>query len=97
MEIGYIVFYTVFFSLVALMGGFSGGLVEQGGSDITALPTFEGGFIDALTYPFELAFYFLGLQGLTVLGISATFSTLLSVIFTVPMLYVIARLVRGGG
>ena len=96
-ETGYIVFYTVFFSLVALMGSFSGGIVDSEGADITAFPTFEGGFFDALSFPFELAFYFIGLQGLQVVGLSGIWSTILALILNIPMIYVIARLVRGGG
>lgn len=97
-ETGYIVFYVTFFGLIALVGGYAGeDIVGVSGGDINNLPTYEGGFFDALTFPFELAFYFIGLQGLTVLGLSAVWSGLLSLIFNVPMIYVIARLVRGGG
>ena len=96
-ETGYIVFYTTFFSLVALMGAFSGGIVDSEGGDITAFPVYEGGIIDAFTFPFEIALYFIGLQGLSVVGLSGIWSTLLSIILNIPMIYVIARLVRGGG
>lgn len=95
-ETGYLVFYTVFFSLVAVMGAFDGA-VSSDGADITAFPTFEGGFLDALAFPFQLAFYFIGLQGLTVVGLAGIWSGLLALILNIPMIYVVARLVRGGG
>ncbi len=93
-EIGFIVFYLTFFSIITLVGASSGASVD--GGDITNVPTFDGGIIDAFLLPFQWIGYFIGLQGLTVFGISGIASTLLSLLFNVPMMYIVVGLARGG-
>lgn len=97
-ETGYIVFYVTLYSIVALLGSFGAeGLNDD--DTITAFPEIEegGGFFDALAFPFQIVGYFLTLQGLTIFSISPFIAGILSTILTVPMIYVISRLVRGGG
>jgi len=97
-ETGYIFFYVTLFGLVGLIGGLSTGTTGlELSEDITSFPEYTGGILDALAFPFEVAIYFISLQGLTIFGIGAIFSAFISLIFNVPMIYVIARLVRGGG
>lgn len=96
-ETGYIVFYVVFFGLITLIGSFTGSPVDTSGEDITNVPTFDGGVVDALLLPFQWIGYIVGLQGLTVFGVSGVASAVFSMLFNVPLIYVVARLARGGG
>ena len=95
-EIGYVMFYLVFFSFIAFLGSQGGAGLD---GELGGLPVLDSdpGVFSFLGYGFDLVVYFLGLQGLTVLGLSAGVSALVGIVFDGTMLYVIVRLVRGGG
>jgi hypothetical protein len=88
-EIGFVIFYVAFFTFIALIGA-SGGAVDATTAASPLLDSTGVGAIDAIVY-------FLTLQGLTLFGLAALWAAAIGLVLDVTLVYVIARLVRGGG
>lgn len=100
-QIRFIIFYLAFFLTIAYIGGLipSTGLGVTGGV-VGVLPELDQGnltIISYLIFGFEWAIYFLGLQGLTLAGIPTAYAAILGIVFDVVLVYIVVRLVRGGG
>ena len=97
MASGYVAFYLSFFAIIALLGFLGSDFAS--GEELSALPQLDEspGLFGTIGYGFEFIGYVIGLQGLVVLGLPIFISTLLALVLDGYMLYVIVRLVRGGG
>ena len=98
MEGRYIAFYLVFYAFFLVIGYF-GGDSFVGADDFGSFPELgdDPGFLDSIAYPFSLAAYFFGLGGLAAFGVPVFITTLISLVLTSILAYVIVRLIRGGG
>lgn len=97
-----LIMYITFFLVVATLGAMVpvAAVGVGGGEPPGAMPTLTDdnlSLLDYLIFVFEIAVYFLFLQGLTVVGIPSAIAVIISIVFNVAMLYAVARLVRGGG
>ena len=98
-EIGFIAFYITFFLGVALFASF-GGDVVTGSGDVSQVPTLDQSnltLLSSLLFVLEIVIFFLTLGGLTIFGISALITTSIAILFNILLIYIIAKLVRGGG
>lgn len=97
MASGYIATYLIILALVGAMGYFGADLASGEGLD--ALPTLDDdpGLFDTIGYGFEFLGYMFAFQGLKVFGIPTAISALISIVLNGYLMYVLIRLVRGGG
>jgi hypothetical protein len=99
--IKFIIFYLAFFLTIAYLGSqISATAIGVSGADVSVVPTLDEDNLTILSYlafGFNLIIYFLGLQGLAVIGIPAGIAAIIGVVLDIVMLYVIVRLARGGG
>lgn len=97
MEGQYVAFYLIFISLIAVAGYFGADL--SSGADISSLPVLDDspGLFGTIGYGFEFVGYLLGFQGLTIFGIPSFIALLIAFVLDGLMVYVLIRLVRGGG
>ena len=97
-NLGFLIFYVTFYTTILVIGQL--GYTQFGVvGDVTAPPQMAGspGLIDYVLFVFGFLGYFFGLQGLTVFGIPAIYAVLVTIPLTTGLVYVILRLVRGGG
>lgn len=92
-----LVFILTFMSLIAIAGFFGQDLAT--GEDLEALPVLDDdvGLFGTIGYGFEFVGYILLLQGFTVLGLPASIGFYIGLVLNGALLYVLIRLVRGGG
>ena len=98
-HLGFLIFYVGIFAAVSLFGFYGAGEIGMGG-EFAEPPSLSGEnltLLNSLLFVFELVIFFFFLQGLTIFGLPQHFTVLLSLILNIGLLYVIARLVRGGG
>jgi len=68
--------------------------------DFPDVPTLDGEnltIINSLLFVFEIVIFFFFLQGLGLFGLPVIYATFISLALNIGLLYVLARLVRGGG
>lgn len=100
-SLGFIIFFIVFFSTIALFGNLGVNNISLS-KEVTAIPNLDDygqdlNILDYLSFVFNIVGYFILLQGLTLLGISSGIAAIIALGFDIGLIYVIARLVRGGG
>lgn len=98
-QMSFIITYLVIFVGIGILSNL--GISDIGVSDdINAPPTLDDEdltILSSLLFVFEVIIYYLGLQGLTIVGIPAIYSAGIAIIMNALLIYVLARLVRGGG
>lgn len=99
--LGFIIFYIVFFSVIATLGTYipNSAFVNASVSEAPNLNDYGSSLtlLDYLDFVFSIVIYFISLQGLTILGINSVVSGIIALGLNVGLIYVVARLVRGGG
>lgn len=94
----FIAFYLGFFITISLLGTFMTNSGVTLSEEVPRPPLLEGPtFLDMITFAANTVGYFLLLGGLTVLGLPSWFSSSIGLILNAILLYVMARLARGGG
>jgi len=101
--IKFLIFYVTFFLTVAFIGGIVPDVYSigvGGGEGISVLPELDESkltIVSWIEFAFNWAIYFLGLQGLVILGIPAAIALLIGVLMDTIVIYIVVRLIRGGG
>lgn len=92
----FIAFYLILLGLIATLGFLGGDLANV--EDLGVLPTIEeGGFLDTVSYIWDYVTYLFGFKGLQIFGIPIAISRLIATVLNGLLVYVILRLIRGGG
>jgi hypothetical protein len=97
--LGYLIFYVAIFATVAILGYYGSDDVGVAG-EFPEPPSLSADYltlIDSLYFVFDIVVFFFFLQGLSFFGMPVIFSTLIALILNTGLLYILARLVRGGG
>lgn len=97
--LGFLIFYFSVFATVFVLGFYGSDVVTLGG-DFPEPPSLQGDnltLLNSLLFVFDIVVFFFFLQGLTLFGLPVIFSVLISLALNIGLLYVLARLVRGGG
>ncbi|RLD80390.1 MAG: hypothetical protein DRJ15_07120 [Bacteroidetes bacterium] len=94
----FIAFYLGFFITISLLGTYMANSDVFLSEDVPGPPTLEGpSFLDMITFAANVIAYFLLLGGLTIIGLPVWFSSSIGLVLNAILLYVLARLARGGG
>lgn len=93
----YIAFFLTMLGLVAIFGFFGQDIADV--EDLDALPVLEedGGFLDTLSYIWDFVGYLFGFRGFLVFGIPVFIANVITSVMYGVLIYVILRLIRGGG
>jgi hypothetical protein len=99
-EIPFLVFYISFFLAIAFFA--TQGFTMVGTDQVNAPPSLSDygddlNILSYLSFVFSYLLYFFTLQGLTVYGIPTAYSVLISVPLNIGLVYIILKLIRGGG
>ena len=97
--LGFLMFYFFLFAAVAVFGYYGADDLSLGG-EFPEVPTLADDnltLLDSILFVFDVVIFFFFLQGLTIFGLPAIFSTILAIALNIGLFYVLARLVRGGG
>jgi hypothetical protein len=98
-ELAYLLFYAGFFFFVVFIAntGMSGVGLSASFVEPPSLGTVAPGILDYLSFTFNYVVYFFSLQGLTIAGLGSLYAALISVPLNIGFVYVVLRLIRGGG
>jgi hypothetical protein len=93
----YIAFFLLFMGLIAIMGFMGQDFATV--ADLDALPTIEedGGFLDTLSYIWDFVIYLFSFRGFLIFGIPSFIANIITSVLYGVLIYVILRLIRGGG
>ena len=97
--LGYLIFYFSIFAGVFLLGFYGADSISLTGDfpDVPEIDQDNLTIFSSLLFVFEIVIFFFFLQGLGLFGLPVVVSTLLALGLNTGLLYVLARLVRGGG
>jgi len=90
-------FILVFMGLIGLLGFFGQDMAS--GNDLDALPVLDDdiGLFGTIGYGFEFVGYLFGFRAFVVFGFPVIVSNTISLIINAMLMYVVIRLIRGGG
>lgn len=90
-------FILVFMGLIAILGYFGQDLAS--GEELTELPILEEdtGIFGTIGYGFEFVGYLFGFRAFVVLGFPTIVSNAIAIVINALLMYVVIRLIRGGG
>lgn len=90
-------FVLILMGLIGILGYFGSDIAS--GNDLDVLPTLDEdvGLFGTIGYGFEFVGYLFGFQALRIFGVPAIFSTTIAIVINALLMYIIIRLIRGGG